>query len=58
MHFDRVLLLSIKKTKTFRDLACSLPSSVVVCRIGNKHDRVGTARTILTHGMQTFCINY
>lgn len=36
-------------------MACSLPSSVVVYRIGNKHARAGTVRTILTHGMTTFC---
>lgn len=48
MHFYCFLLPSIKKSKILRDLACSLPSSVVICRIGNKHDRVGTARTKLT----------
>jgi hypothetical protein len=41
-----VLLPSIKKFLS--DLACSFPSCVVGCCIGNQHDRVGTARTVLT----------
>lgn len=53
--FLNLIAYSLKKLlKILRDMACSLPSSVVVNSVGNKHARAGTARTILTHGMTDF----